>query len=325
MADMDALSADATNQTMIGRVRDTPPTIRHRSFLSPGGWRSFIWIVPGLALVGVFVYLPLIQNIYLSFFDWSVFKPVPAFVGIANYAQMIGDSVFWRALFNNTAYAVVSLVFQVVGALVLAALVEEFVRKRGRGILRAIYFIPSAISITVAGLLFYFIYQPDTGLLNEALRQVGLGDWAQAWLGQESTAIWGIIIMSQWQSFGYTTLLYSVAMQRIPRELYDAADIDGIGPIRRIVQITTPLVREMTSLLVIITISGAFQVFNEVMVMTAGGPNNSSQVLGTWLYSSGFINNQFGYAAGIATVIFVITFGLALIQLGLARRRRVEW
>ena len=322
---MNAPIADATDQTMIGRVRDTPPRIRRRAFLSLRGWRSFIWVVPGLALVGVFVYFPLFQNIYLSFFDWSVFKPVPAFVGIANYVQMIGDSVFWRALFNNTAYAVVSLIFQVVGALILAALVEEFVRKRGRGILRAIYFIPSAISITVAGLLFYFIYQPDTGLLNEALRQVGLGDWAQAWLGQESTAIWGIIIMSQWQSFGYTTLLYSVAMQRIPRELYDAADIDGIGPIRRIVQITTPLVREMTSLLVIITISGAFQVFNEVMVMTSGGPNNSSQVLGTWLYSSGFINNQFGYAAAIATIIFVITFTLALVQLGMARRRRVEW
>ena len=321
---MNVPTAGATDQTTIGRVRDTPP-IRQGSFLSPGGWRSFIWVIPGLALVGVFVYLPLIQNVYLSFFDWSVFKPVPAFVGTANYEQMIDDAVFWRALFNNTAYAVVSLVFQVVGALVLAAVVEEFVRKRGRGILRAIYFIPSAISITVAGLLFYFIYQPETGLLNEALRQVGLGDWAQAWLGQESTAIWGIIIMSQWQSFGYTTLLYSVAMQRIPQELYDAADIDGIGPIRRIVQITTPLVREMTSLLVIITISGAFQVFNEVMVMTAGGPNNSSQVLGTWLYSSGFINNQFGYAAAIATVIFVITFALAMIQLGSARRRRVEW
>lgn len=322
---MKSRTVDATDAENLGRIHDTPTTIRHRSFLSPGGLRSFIWIVPGLLLVGVFVYFPLIQNIYLSFFDWSVFKPVPAFVGLANYAQAITDSVFWRSLFNNVAYAVISLVFQVIGALVLAALVEEFVRKRGRGILRAIYFIPSAVSITVAGLLFYFIYQPQTGLLNEALRVVGLGGWTQAWLGQGSTAIWGIIVMSQWQSFGYTTLLYSVAMQRIPRELYDAADIDGVGPIRRIVQITTPLVREMTTLLIIVTLSGAFQVFNEVMVMTAGGPNNSSQVLATWLYNSGFINNQFGYAAAIATVIFVITFGLAIVQLGISRRRRVEW
>jgi raffinose/stachyose/melibiose transport system permease protein len=302
------------------------PVRRKRSvFMTLGGWRSFIWVAPGLILVGVFVYFPLVENMVLSFFEWSVFKPNPSFVGIANYVQAVGDPVFWRSLFNNVGYAVVSLVFQVAGALILAALIEEFVRKRGRAVLRAIYFIPSAISITVAGLLFYFIYQPQTGLLNEMLRLVGLGDWTQAWLGQGSTAIWAIIAMSQWQSFGYTTLLYSVAIQRIPRELYDAADIDGVGTIRRMVQITTPLVREMSTLLIIVTVSGAFQVFNEVMVMTAGGPNNSSQVLGTWLYASGFINNQFGYAAAIATVVFVITFAAAMVQLWISRRRRVEW
>jgi raffinose/stachyose/melibiose transport system permease protein len=319
-------AVDAADAQEVGSVRTVQQTRPRRSvFRSLGGWRSFIWVLPGLLLVGVFVYFPLVQNIFLSFFEWSVFKPIPQFVGIANYSQAAGDPVFWRSLFNNIAYAVVSLVFQVGGALVLAALVEDFVRRRARGILRAIYFIPSAVSITVAGLLFYFIYQPQTGLLNEFLRLVGLGGWTQAWLGQGSTAIWGIIVMSQWQSFGYTTLLYSVAIQRIPRELYDSADLDGVGPIRRIVQITTPLVREMTTLLIIVTVTGAFQVFNEVMVMTAGGPNNSSQVLGTWLYSSGFINNQFGYAAAIATVVFVITLALAILQLWISRRRRVEW
>ncbi|BAK35190.1 putative sugar ABC transporter permease protein [Microlunatus phosphovorus NM-1] len=288
------------------------------------GWRSFIWVVPGLLLIGVFVYYPLVQNIYLSFFQWSVFKPTPAFVGAANYIKAVGDPIFWRSIFNNTAYAVVSLVFQVVGALIIAALVEGFVRKRG-GLLRAIYFIPSAISLTVAGLLFYFIYQPDSGLLNEFLRIVGLGNFAQAWLGQESTAIWAIIVMSQWQSFGYTTLLYSVAIQRIPKELYEAADLDGVGALGRIWHITTPLVREMSTLLIIVTMTGAFQVFNEVMVMTAGGPNNSSQVLGTRLYDAGFINNDFGYAAAIATVLFLITTMLAVVQLWISRRRRVEW
>lgn len=284
-----------------------------------------LWVVPGLLLVGVFVYFPLIQNIWLSFFNWSVFQPTPVFVGISNYLTAAGDPVFWRSLFNNIAYAVVSLVFQVGGALVLAALVEEFAGRRGRSILRAIYFIPSAVSITVAALLFYFIYQPQTGLLNELLRVVGLGGWAHTWLGQGSTAIWAIIAMSQWQSFGYTTLLYSVAIQRIPRDLFDAADLDGVGPIGRIFRITVPLVREMSTLLIIVTISGAFQVFNEVMVMTAGGPDNSSQVLGTWLYNAGFINNKFGYAAAIATVVFVLTLGIAMLQLYVGRRRRVEW
>lgn len=300
------------------------PTSRRSPLRARGGWRSFVWILPGLLLIAVFVYYPLAENIYLSFFQWSVFQPTPEFVGGANYAQAAGDPIFWRSLFNNTAYAVVSLVFQVAGALVLAALVETYVRKHG-GILRAIYFIPSAISLTVAGLLFYFIYQPQTGLLNEFLRVIGLEQFAQAWLGQESTAIWAIIAMSQWQSFGYTTLLFSVAIQRIPRELYDAADLDGVGSFGRIWHITTPLVREMTTLLIIVTVTGAFQVFNEVMVMTAGGPNNSSQVLGTWLYRAGFINNEFGYAAAIATVVFVITILLAIVQLSISRRRRVEW
>ncbi len=273
----------------------------------------------------VFVYFPLVENVWLSFYRWSVFNPTPHYVGVANYAQAAQDPVFWRALFNNVAYSVVSIIFQVGGAFILAALIEEFVRGRARSMLRAIYFIPSAISITVAGLLFYFIYQPQNGILNVALEHIGLGSWTQAWLGQGSTAIWAIIMMSQWQGFGYTTLLYSVAIQRIPRELYDAADVDGVGPFARIRYITLPLVREMSTLLIIITISGAFQVFNEVMVMTAGGPNNASQVLGTWLYRSGFINNQFGYAAAIATVIFVITVTLAIVQMMINRRRRVEW
>ncbi|WP_294981188.1 carbohydrate ABC transporter permease [uncultured Microbacterium sp.] len=307
-----------------GARRGQRPVGRRSPLRAIGGWRSFLWVIPGLALIAVFVYYPLLQNIYLSFFQWSVFKPVPEFVGASNYLQAANDPIFWRSLFNNTAYAVASLIFQVAGALVLAALVETYVRKHG-GILRAIYFIPSAISLTVAGLLFYFIYQPQTGLLNEFLRVVGLGQYAQAWLGQESSAIWAIIVMSQWQSFGYTTLLYSVAIQRIPRELYDAADLDGVGPLSRIWHITTPLVREMSTLLIIVTVTGAFQVFNEVMVMTAGGPNNSSQVLGTWLYHAGFINNEFGYAAAIATVVFVITTVLAVVQLWISRRRRVEW
>jgi raffinose/stachyose/melibiose transport system permease protein len=222
-------------------------------------------------------------------------------------------------------YAVLSLVFQVFAAIVLAAVIECLRNDRWRRALRAIYFVPSAISLTVAGLLFYFIYEPNLGMLNYVLEQIGLAAWAQPWLGQESTAMVAIIVMSQWQGFGYSTLLFAVAIQRIPSELYEAASLDGIGPIRRFFTITLPLVREMTGLMIIVTISGAFQVFNEVMVMTSGGPNNSTQVLGTWLYRSGFVRNDFGYAAAIATVIFVITLGIALVQLWINRRRRVEW
>jgi raffinose/stachyose/melibiose transport system permease protein len=288
-------------------------------------WRTLVWVAPAVALLVVFVYYPIVENVRLSFFSWSAFSPSPIFVGLENYRAAFDDDVFWRALFNNTAYAVVSLIVQVGFALVLAAVLEEFVHQRLRGILRTIYFIPATISITVAGILFSFLYNPQFGLVNRVLTAVGLESWTHAWLGEKSTAIWSIIAMSQWQSIGYTAVLFVVAIQRIPREYYEAVRVDGAGPVRAFFTVTVPMVREMTTLLIILTVSGAFLVFNEVMVMTAGGPDNSSQVLNTWLYRNAFFEDDMGYAATIATVIFVITFIVAIVQLAIAKRRRVEW
>jgi raffinose/stachyose/melibiose transport system permease protein len=275
--------------------------------------------------LGAFVYWPLVQNLFFSVTKWNIYSNEQEFVGTGNYSKMMADPVFWSSLINNVFYAVVSVMVQVSGALALAAVIEGLRSERLRRLLRATYFIPSAISLTVAGLLFYFIYEPRLGLLNGVLDSLGLNQLTQAWLGQENTAIWGIITMSQWQGFGYSTLLFAVAIQRIPSELYDAAAIDGVGGLTRFWTITMPLTREMTGLMMIVTVAGSFQVFNEVMVMTSGGPNNSSQVLGTWLYRSGFVRNDFGYAAAIATVIFVVTIVLALLQLWYGRKRRVEW
>jgi raffinose/stachyose/melibiose transport system permease protein len=293
-------------------------TIRQRA-------SGLMWVIPALVLVGVFVYLPLVQNFGFSTLKWDIYSGSQEYVGLDNYRKLLADPVFWSSFGNNLLYAVISIVFQVFGALLLAAIIESIRSDRWRRGLRAVYFIPSAISLTVSGLLFYFIYEPRLGPLNRVLEAVGLGEFGQAWLGQEDTAMLAIIAMSQWQGFGYSTLLFAVAIQRIPSEIYGAAAIDGTGPVRRFVHVTFPLVREMTGLMMMVTISGAFQVFNEVMVMTGGGPDNSSQVLGTWLYRSGFVRNNFGYAAAIATVLFVITLGVAMAQLWVTRRRRVEW
>jgi raffinose/stachyose/melibiose transport system permease protein len=276
-------------------------------------------------LLLVFVYYPIVENLRLSLYSWSAFSAQPTFVGLDNYRTAAGDPVFWRALRNNTVFAVTSLVFQVGFSLVLAAVLEEFVHQRLRGILRTIYFIPAVISITVAGILFSFLYNPQIGLLNRLLAAVGLQSWQHSWLGEPSTAMWSIIAMSQWQSIGYTAILFVVAIQRVPREFYEAARIDGAGKIRSFFSITVPMVREMTTLVTILTISGAFLVFNEVMVMTAGGPSNSSQVLGTWLYRNAFLNDDMGYASAIATVIFVITLLIGTVQIYVSRRRRIEW
>lgn len=288
-------------------------------------WRSLAWVLPALVLLLVFVYYPIVDNLRLSLFSWNAFSVQPTFVGLDNYRTAFDDPIFWQALRNNTLFAVVSLVCQVGFALVLAALLEEFVHQRLRGILRTIYFIPAVISITVAGILFSFLYNPRIGLLNRLLDAVGLDSWQHSWLGEPGTAMGSIIAMSQWQSIGYTAILFVVAIQRVPREFYEAAKVDGAGPIRAFFSITVPMVREMTTLITILTISGAFLVFNEVMVMTAGGPSNSSQVLGTWLYRNAFLNDDMGYASAIATVIFVITLAVGAVQIYVSRRRRIEW
>jgi len=294
-----------------------------------GGFRlrdllSFRWVAIAVILVGWFVYYPIVDNFIVSTTDEDIFTGEVTDVGLANYGRLLHDPIVWTSLWNNCLYAVISIVFQVFGAFLLAAIIEGLDSERMRRFWRAVYFVPSAISITVTGLLFYFIYQPDIGLLDALFRQFGLGELVRPWLGDEHTAIYAIIAMSQWQGFGYSTLLFAVAIQKIPRELYDAAIIDGAGSLHRLWSVTLPLTREMTGLMIIITVTGAFQVFNEVMVMTAGGPNNSSQVLGTWLYQQGFNENNFGYAAAIAAVIFVVTMMTGTAQLIYTRHRRVQ-
>jgi raffinose/stachyose/melibiose transport system permease protein len=286
---------------------------------------SFRWAAVAVIVVGWFVYYPIVDNFIVSTTNEDIFTGEVTDVGLANYQRLLGDPVVWTALWNNIAYAVISIVFQVFGAFLLAAIIEGLDSERAKRFWRAVYFVPSAISITVTGLLFYFIYQPDIGLLDALLKAVGLTSWVKAWLGDEQTAIYAIIAMSQWQGFGYSTLLFAVAIQKIPREYYDAAIVDGAGPLVRLWNVTFPLTREMTGLMIIITVTGAFQVFNEVMVMTAGGPNDASQVLGTWLYRQGFMENDFGYGAAIAAVIFVVTMLTGTAQLIYTRRRRVQF
>ncbi|HEX8940450.1 MAG TPA: sugar ABC transporter permease [Candidatus Limnocylindrales bacterium] len=290
-----------------------------------GDASRWLYVLPALLLVVVFVYYPAVDNLRLSFFSWSSFSPKEAFVGLQNYRDLAADPIFWGALFNNVAYAVVSVIFQVGGGLVLAAILEEFVAPRLRGFFRTVFFIPAVMSLTVVGFLFYFLYEPNFGLVNQAMTAIGLGSFTHAWLGEESTAIWSIIAMSQWQSFGYVMVLFIVAIQKIPRELYEAAYIDGASKIQAFRRITVPLVFDMTELMLIVTVSGAFLVFNEVWVMTQGGPNNASHTLGSWLYKSGFFNDQLGYAAAIGAVIFVITFAASALQLSLRRGRTVQF
>jgi raffinose/stachyose/melibiose transport system permease protein len=175
------------------------------------------------------------------------------------------------------------------------------------------------LAITVVGITWQLIYRPDTGLLNQFLEGVGLGFLKRTWLGDEGTAIYSVIAVSQWQWVGYVMILFIVAIQAIPEELYESARIDGANLVSQFIHITVPLVRETTLVMTTITVIGAFKVFDIVWVMTAGGPNHASEVLGNYLYRVAFRNDEMGYAAAIASLLFIITFLLTFVQLRLGR------
>ncbi|GAA2531440.1 sugar ABC transporter permease [Microbacterium mitrae] len=277
-----------------------------------------------IAVVGILIY-PLVQNVRLSFHTWSVFAPDEVFIGLENYVRAVADPVFWTALLNNVAYAIVSLIFQIGVALALAAVLDQFIARRFQGFFRSVYFLPATLSITITSVLFTFIYHPEVGILNSALDFLGLEGLKHVWLGDPTTAMGAVIAMSQWQWTGYNAILLLVAIQRIPREYYEASSLDGAGRIRQFFTITVPLSRDMITVLSITVISNAFLVFNEVTVMTNGGPNNSTQVLGTLIYQNAFRNDDMGYAAALGTVVLIVTVVIGIVQVILSGRKQVTY
>ncbi|TWT13287.1 sugar ABC transporter permease [Planomicrobium sp. CPCC 101079] len=274
-----------------------------------------LFLLPSLLFLSIFIYFPLVQNLYNSFFEFSVFSPTKEFVGFASFQQLIQDKVIVAAFINNVKYAVISVLFQVFFALILATILEDKVFRRIAPALRVIYFMPVMISISVIALLFTFVYNPQMGLLNSFLELIGLENLATPWLGNATTAIYAVIAMSQWQSIGFITMLFIVAIQKIPKELYEAADIDGAGKIRKFFNITIPQVKETMFVNVLITVTGSILVFNEPFILTGGGPGFSSTTLSVLMYEQGFGKDNMGYASAIATLIFVLSAIFALIQI----------
>nr|WP_279576966.1 sugar ABC transporter permease [Planococcus ruber] len=274
-----------------------------------------LFLLPSLLFLGIFIYMPLVQNFYNSFFNFSVFSPTKEFIGFSAFEQLFSDKIVMTALINNIKYAVISVVFQVAFALVLATILEDKLFRRIAPLLRVVYFIPVMISISVIALLFGFIYNPQMGLLNSFLELIGLGNLAVPWLGNATTSIYAVIAMSQWQSIGFITMLFIVAIQKIPKELYEAAEIDGAGKIRQFFNITVPQVKETLFVNMLITITGAMLVFNEPYILTNGGPGTSSMTLSVYMYQQGFFKDNMGYASAVATLIFIVTAIFALVQI----------
>lgn len=278
----------------------------------------FLYVSAAFLFVVVFIYIPIIQNFAYSLYQWSSFSKEKVFVGFKYYYRLFEDPIFYTALKNNALYAVISIFCQVFIGLVIASILEDKVMRKFQTFFRTIFFLPSVISITVVGLLWQLIYDPNIGIVNNFLMTVGLNDWTHAWLGESTTAMLSVIFVSQWQYTGYISLLFLIAIQKIPAELYEAAMIDGASKIQTFFYITLPQVKNMVLVTSTITVIGAFKVFDEVYIMTGGGPGNATEVLASYMYRVGFRNDEMGYAAAIATVVFVITFTLTMLQFKIA-------
>ena len=284
----------------------------------------YLYMLPGCAMVLVFVYIPVIANCVYSFFRLSSYSAGMKFVGLDNYIRFFHNESLGIMLRNNLLYCVISLIVQVGFGTVIALLLEsKLASSRFRNAFRNIYYIPALISLTAVGLMFTFIYEPNLGLLNSAFKALGLTSMTQSWLGDSKIAIYCIIAMSQWQYTGYITLLMVVAFQNVSPDYIEAASIDGAGPVRRAISVVLPLAKEQLLVCSIITVIGAFKLFTEVYSTTDGGPGNSTQVLGLFLYQNAFLHDDLGMAAVTGVFIFVITMVLSVIQLKVSRSGEV--
>lgn len=276
-----------------------------------------VFIAPAVLMVGLLVFFPVLLNIYYSLFKWTAYSVDMKFVGLKYYAKLFSDDKIVLAIKNNVMYAVVSLICQTGFGLIIAHLFVTFANTRYAAITRVVIFVPAVISLTAIGLLWVIAYNPSLGYVNAILEAIGLGSLAHDWLGDAKTAMMSIIMVSQWQYIGEMVLLYTVGLQAVPTDIYESAKIDGASNWQTFLHVTVPMIKSTILMNMTITIIGAFMVFDEVYVMTSGGPGGATETLATLMYETGFRKDNMGYASAIGVLLFVITFAFSFIQLRL--------
>ncbi len=284
-----------------------------------------LMLAPAVVLYGVFVLYPMAQAFHLSLYRWSGLSETRQFVGFANFQALFSEDPpqFLRYLGHNVIFLAVSALVTLPLALFFAVVLAGKVR--GAGFFRAVYLFPNVISVVAVATLWYFIYDHDYGLLNAALRLVGLESLQRTWLGDSRTALYAIIATSIWASLGFYILLFSAGVQNIPPSYTEAAELDGAGAWQKFRHVTLPLVWEVFKLGVLYLVIHAINLFGLVYVMNLNQPNSDTDVILTYLYQKGFAENDFGYAAAIASVGFVIILLTVLMSLRLLKRETVEY
>jgi raffinose/stachyose/melibiose transport system permease protein len=280
-----------------------------------------LFLLPALILYAVFVLIPIVQAAHYSLFKWNGLTPLTDFVGLANYQRALSEPTFIKAITHNGILVVLSLVLQIPFALGVALMLNR--RFPGRAIFRLIFFAPYVISEVIAGVVWRLLLQPD-GMVDGALTAVGMGSLYHPWLADPDTVLWALFVIISWKYFGFHMILMLAGLQGIPRELEEAAAIDGASRRQALRYVTLPLLGPTIRVSVFLSIIGALQLFDLVWVTTGGGPVDASNTMATYMVDWGFERFQLGYGSAIAVILFVIALIVALAYQRYVLRRDLD-
>lgn len=272
---------------------------------------SLSFILPALMLLSVFIILPFLLSFYYSFMDYNILKPKDmTFVGLDNFKKLFEDTVFKQSIFNTFKFAIFVVPLQLSVALGLALLVNN--KLRGIKLFRLAFFAPTVLSLVVISILWLFIYSPNDGLLNVMLNSVGIP--SQPFLSDPNQAMYCIIFLSAWQGAGFQMMIFLAGLQDIPTYLYEAAEIDGATRFQQFLNITLPGLKNISVLLFLTITISALQLLVQPMMMTQGGPLNSTMTIVYEIYQTGYKYRNMGYGSAMAVVFTAIVLIIVLIQ-----------
>lgn len=312
-------------------VSSRSPRVRRRS--RPHGRSgifadlSYVFLLPGLLLYAVIVIYPTVAGGVMAFTDWRGGRESPNFVGLKNFAMIFGDPEAFGALTNTLLIAItLTIVQNIVGLSLALALNTKMLafktQMMARIVLRLAFFLPTLLPSVIVGFLWQFILTPS-GPLNGALGAVGLDGLQQNWLGDPNVALWSVIGVVMWGSVGVTMVIYLAGLQGIPAELYEAAAIDGGSTWKQFRHVTLPLLIPATTVCLSLTLIGALKIFDQVFVMTGGGPGYATQTMSLLMYKEAFVSRQYGYSTAIALCLAMLVFAMAMLQLRFLKRFEV--
>ena len=284
---------------------------------------AYFFILPTLALFAVFSVYPFARTVQLSFTDWDGLSSAFRGVGLTNYLAAFRDTIWWQSIGNGLLLAVVALTLMQGLGLLLAIAVDRKIS--GQSIYRTLFYIPPILSGIVVATIWKWLYEPNNGVINSTLENIGLGGLAHPWLGSPATALWAISLVSIWQGVGYPFLLFLAGLQGISNDIYEAARMDGATGSQIFRMITLPLLRPVIGIVSVLTFLGAMQTFNLVVAMTGGGPGYATEVPILHIYRAAFGGSpDFGYASALSIIFGLLLFGVSMISLYMTRRSRDE-